>query len=317
MKSNDSLDKRSGLIRSGALTFTNDRLVDRRCTAVRQGDVLVTASGAVDGRSAAVRSEELFVRPSHEEGASDRRAFSSAEKENAWQKADPIPGCNPDVYRKDKMGNRMHFGSYGKNTSVGWHMDHSKPLASGGTSHPNNLHALQAAQNHSKGGKYPYDYQSSERKGDPPVPVTVDLRTSLVRSGALTFKPDGTVDGKCSAVKTGIVLVKTSGEVDRRSSGYRSGEVKLKPSVEAEVAHLASRVQALAVIPSASHTSSPARDALSSGSSSESSDRGSAASTRSSSLSHNSASASSSRETFTGPRGGTYHFTSSGKKSYK
>lgn len=85
----------------------------------------------------------------------------------------------------------VYYSSYGKTTTMGWDVDHSKPLAKGGTYHPNNLQVLQAEENrYSKNANYPYDY-SSEKRGVGYTAPSVDLRSSAVKSGELYFKPDG------------------------------------------------------------------------------------------------------------------------------
>jgi hypothetical protein len=85
---------------------------------------------------------------------------------------------------------KIKYSEYGKDSEMGWNVDHSKPLAENGTYHPNNLQALQTAQNKSKNATYPYEY-SENQKGVSPVAPDVDLRSSAVRSQSLTFKPDG------------------------------------------------------------------------------------------------------------------------------
>ena len=56
-------------------------------------------------------------------------------KQEVWDKAKKVRGKDPDKYRKDKLGNEIYFGSYGKNTEMGWEIDHSKPKCEGGTDH--------------------------------------------------------------------------------------------------------------------------------------------------------------------------------------
>jgi len=87
-------------------------------------------------------------------------------KDEVWNKASVITHANPDLYRKDKCGNVIYYHSYGKDTKMGWNIDHSKPQHHGGTNHLNNLQALQTAQNKSKGSQMNYNYQQgTERKG--------------------------------------------------------------------------------------------------------------------------------------------------------
>ena len=62
-------------------------------------------------------------------------------------------GKDPDLYRKDKLGNPMYKPSYGKSTQMGWKIDHSKPQSKGGTDHLNNLQPLNTTANRQKGDK--------------------------------------------------------------------------------------------------------------------------------------------------------------------
>src|SRR3569833_2952059 len=52
-----------------------------------------------------------------------RRAFTQQEKQAVWDKASKIPGCNPDQYRADPVGNPVCHKSYGLNSDMGWHVD--------------------------------------------------------------------------------------------------------------------------------------------------------------------------------------------------
>ena len=78
------------------------------------------------------------------------------QKEIAWNNAKPIKGKNPDVYRKDAYGNTIYKTSYGKQSDMGWEVDHKHPSAKGGSDNPRNLQALQWEENRAKNDKYPY-----------------------------------------------------------------------------------------------------------------------------------------------------------------
>ena len=71
-----------------------------------------------------------------------------------WEKGQPIRGKNPDLYRRDCLGNTIYKPNYGMCTPMGWEVDHSKPRCEGGTDHLNNLQPMQASANRRKGGKY-------------------------------------------------------------------------------------------------------------------------------------------------------------------
>ena len=47
--------------------------------------------------------------------------------EKAWENAHKIRGRNPDVYRKDDYGNIIYKSSYGKQSEMGWEIDHKHP----------------------------------------------------------------------------------------------------------------------------------------------------------------------------------------------
>lgn len=74
----------------------------------------------------------------------------------AWNNAHKIKGKNPEVYRRDDYGNLMYRASYGKQTQMGWEIDHKHPRSKGGTDSPKNLQAVQWKENRSKSDKYPF-----------------------------------------------------------------------------------------------------------------------------------------------------------------
>lgn len=76
--------------------------------------------------------------------------------EEAWNNAHKIRGENPDVYRRDDYGNIMYKLSYGRQSEMGWEIDHKHPISKGGTDTPNNLHVVQWKENRQKSDKYPY-----------------------------------------------------------------------------------------------------------------------------------------------------------------
>jgi 5-methylcytosine-specific restriction endonuclease McrA len=81
---------------------------------------------------------------------------SQKQKEIAWDKADPILGKNPNLWRLDPYGHTIYKPAYGKEGDQGWQVDHKHPKSKGGTDNPRNLQALQTEENRKKGGKYPY-----------------------------------------------------------------------------------------------------------------------------------------------------------------
>lgn len=77
-------------------------------------------------------------------------------KKNIWEKASPIKGRDPDVWRKDSYGNTIRYGSYGTQGEYGWEKDHKHPVSKGGTDNPRNIQPLHWEKNREKGDKYPY-----------------------------------------------------------------------------------------------------------------------------------------------------------------
>lgn len=80
--------------------------------------------------------------------------YSNLKLDKIFDKGKIINGKNPDLYREDKMGNTIYKPSYGKNTEMGWQVDHSKPQSKGGTDHLNNLQPMQSKANRIKSDKY-------------------------------------------------------------------------------------------------------------------------------------------------------------------
>lgn len=74
-------------------------------------------------------------------------------KDEVWEKGQKMRGKDPNLYRKDKLGNPMYKPSYGKNTPMGWEIDHSKPQSKGGSDHLNNLQPMNTQANRQKSDK--------------------------------------------------------------------------------------------------------------------------------------------------------------------
>lgn len=70
--------------------------------------------------------------------------------EKVWDKAKKIPGKDPALYRKDPYGNHLYKHSYGKQSEMGWEIDHITPKARGGSDATRNLQALRTDINRSK-----------------------------------------------------------------------------------------------------------------------------------------------------------------------
>ncbi|CAF1624592.1 unnamed protein product, partial [Didymodactylos carnosus] len=113
-------DGRSAAIVSGDIIFTKSANIDGRCAAVRSGEVTLNQDGQPRANSKSINQGDLMVKPSNIPENSQRKAFTESEKDAAWEKADTIPGTNPDFYREDRMGNALNKGSYGQYSDMGW-----------------------------------------------------------------------------------------------------------------------------------------------------------------------------------------------------
>ena len=70
-----------------------------------------------------------------------------------WAKGSPIPGYDPNVWRRDEYGNAMRYSDYGNRASdFGWERDHIVALALGGLDIMDNMRPLHWRANASLGG---------------------------------------------------------------------------------------------------------------------------------------------------------------------
>jgi len=83
-------------------------------------------------------------------------AFDEEIVEAVWIKAAIIDDKDPTEYRCDIFGNEVCRDSYGKQSIMGWEVDHIKPVAKGGTDDLSNLQVLQSKANAIKGDNYPW-----------------------------------------------------------------------------------------------------------------------------------------------------------------
>ncbi len=75
---------------------------------------------------------------------------------SAWEVGKPIRGKNPEVWRKDPLGNTIRKPSYGTQGEYGWEVDHKRPTSKGGSDSPRNLQPMHWKKNREKSDKYPY-----------------------------------------------------------------------------------------------------------------------------------------------------------------
>jgi 5-methylcytosine-specific restriction endonuclease McrA len=102
------------------------------------------------------RAKENFKMGRKRGSTSRGRQFDQDTVDRVWEKAKPIPGKDPSLYRKDASGNRIYKPSYGKDSRMGWEVDHKHPVSDGGSDSLRNLQPLQTHVNREKGDQYPW-----------------------------------------------------------------------------------------------------------------------------------------------------------------
>ena len=101
-----------------------------------------------------VRKEEKMAR--RRGSNQDGRKFDDERVQEVWDRGATIRGKDADLYRKDAAGNEIYRHSYGKQSDMGWEVDHKKPVDAGGTDNLRNLQPLQTEENREKGKQYPW-----------------------------------------------------------------------------------------------------------------------------------------------------------------
>jgi hypothetical protein len=74
-------------------------------------------------------------------------------QEAVWNKAAEVKGKDSDLYRRDSYGNVIYKHSYGKNSNMGWQIDHIKPQSKQGSDCLRNLQALKTSVNYKLSNK--------------------------------------------------------------------------------------------------------------------------------------------------------------------
>jgi hypothetical protein len=88
---------------------------------------------------------------------------SQNEIDQVWEKGKKVKGKNPDLYRLDDHDNIIYKHSYGKNSTMGWEIDHKNPKANRGSEHMKNKQPLQTNTNRQKSDKYPFKKPSNNK----------------------------------------------------------------------------------------------------------------------------------------------------------
>lgn len=84
------------------------------------------------------------------------RKLTEERVDEVWERGKKISGKDPDLYRRDVAGNVIYKPAHGKDSEMGWEVDHKKPVNKGGTDNLRNLQPLQTDENKEKSDQYPW-----------------------------------------------------------------------------------------------------------------------------------------------------------------
>lgn len=87
----------------------------------------------------------------------DGTPFPESLVEAIWEKASPIPGFDPTLWRLDARNEAIcRFDYRCDGVRFAWEIDHVLPVALGGTDAPENLQPLRVTTNRRKGDAWPW-----------------------------------------------------------------------------------------------------------------------------------------------------------------
>jgi hypothetical protein len=81
---------------------------------------------------------------------------SKKEINKIWEKGSTIRSKNPNLFRRDDLGNEIYKPAYGTQGEKGWEIDHKNPVSKGGSDKAVNKRPLQTLANREKSNKYPH-----------------------------------------------------------------------------------------------------------------------------------------------------------------
>lgn len=106
--------------------------------------------------------------------------FTDEKIKTVWQSARTIENYDSNKYRQDICGAWIAWDSYGKESTLGWEIDHALPEAKGGTDHTDNLRAMNWQNNRSKGDDFPSYRTTVTADGDKNISSEKELTINEV-----------------------------------------------------------------------------------------------------------------------------------------
>lgn len=101
--------------------------------------------------------------------------FTDDKKKAVWQNAKTVDKFDPDKFRQDACSAWMAWDNFGLVTTIGWCIDHTLPVAKGGTDHTDNLRAMHWENNRSKADDFPTYKSAVTAKEKENIPSVQEL----------------------------------------------------------------------------------------------------------------------------------------------